>query len=457
MLTIKLIHSSDPSESTVEERPFLGGRLTIGRSPECDWVLQDPSKAISKLHCEIYNRGDQVFIIDHSSNGTFLNGGSERLARGQPVPVNTGDRLAVSGYILAMQSSTPSLIEDDLFPEQPAQIPDDFAGSFPENLEQPPKIESGVTDRAPSASIDDLINDIGSPIAGDPLAPQPTREEPERGRGELSSAFQQPILSIQEFESSEGAIPADWSNPENESKDIIGGAGATGQNNQIPDDFDFDSDGGQEQPVPTDRAVLGGASVQANEALAAFVEGAGLKVEDFGGEDPLRVLSRAGQVYRQAVLNFSDILRDRSFLKNEFRLERTLLSSQDNNPLKFSDPQVAAVKLLKHPESGFVDGAEAVREAGQDIKRHQIAVLAGLREALQALLDRFRPSNILSWVATSTPSKRLIGGEGAQIRNAWNRFVALHENCEEDASTSANSFLNEAFRQGYEDQINKLD
>jgi hypothetical protein len=64
-------------------------RLTIGRTPECDFVLADPT--VSRHHAELWRRGDGWLLVDlGSTNGTRLNGW--RLT--EPVPIRPGDDVA---------------------------------------------------------------------------------------------------------------------------------------------------------------------------------------------------------------------------------------------------------------------------------------------------------------------------------------------------------------------------
>ena len=51
----------------------IRGRLTIGRGPECDLILDEPE--MSRKHALIENSGDGIYLRDlGSSNGTFVNG-----------------------------------------------------------------------------------------------------------------------------------------------------------------------------------------------------------------------------------------------------------------------------------------------------------------------------------------------------------------------------------------------
>ena len=79
------------------ERPFLlaeGARLTIGRVPDCDIQLKD--HAVSRRHCTIEARGDELIVTDlESANGTFLN---DRLIRTSSI--HTGDAIRVGATLV---------------------------------------------------------------------------------------------------------------------------------------------------------------------------------------------------------------------------------------------------------------------------------------------------------------------------------------------------------------------
>ena len=70
------------------------GRISIGRSPDCDWTLVDPTNQLSSRHCEIAWVGDGYAVADKSTNGTSLNG--ERLTAARRIA--PGDVLLVGPY-----------------------------------------------------------------------------------------------------------------------------------------------------------------------------------------------------------------------------------------------------------------------------------------------------------------------------------------------------------------------
>ena len=58
-------------------------RGTLGRAIDNDLVLPDEDGVVSRVHAEIsYHDGD-YYLIDKSTNGTFLNEGQEPLERGR--------------------------------------------------------------------------------------------------------------------------------------------------------------------------------------------------------------------------------------------------------------------------------------------------------------------------------------------------------------------------------------
>jgi predicted component of type VI protein secretion system len=180
---------------------------------------------------------------------------------------------------------------------------------------------------------------------------------------------------------------------------------------------------------------------------AAFYEGAGM------GPDELRLspdaMRRLGVMYRQVVLGMSDLMRDRAEFKDEFRVERTQLAIGRNNPLKHLPPQDAAKVLLGDPLPGFQDSEEAIRGAFEDLKRHQLAMLAGVQRALQAVFDRLAPEEIEKLVETANGSKKLL----SRKLNPWDLYATVFMALKKDATSNANGVMSVAFREGYEDYL----
>jgi pSer/pThr/pTyr-binding forkhead associated (FHA) protein len=90
--------------------PVKGGRCLFGRQKTCDLYM--PMSSVSREHCELFIKGDAVFIRDLGSrNGTFHN---EEPVEGE-VQLEAGDRIAVGPIVFTLQiDGEPEHIEPPL-------------------------------------------------------------------------------------------------------------------------------------------------------------------------------------------------------------------------------------------------------------------------------------------------------------------------------------------------------
>lgn len=91
---------SGPARDHVDVVPRAdapGAALTIGRSNQCDVVLEDHDGVLSRRHSEVAWRGDAWQVTDLTSkHGTWING--NRLAPGTPTAMTAGDRLRIGAW-----------------------------------------------------------------------------------------------------------------------------------------------------------------------------------------------------------------------------------------------------------------------------------------------------------------------------------------------------------------------
>ena len=82
--------------------PFDGDMFSIGAVPEDDQgkndlVISDPSRMVSRFHCEIHRRNNRYYLIDiGSTNGTFLN--NRKLRPGDKTPIKRGTRFRLGDH-----------------------------------------------------------------------------------------------------------------------------------------------------------------------------------------------------------------------------------------------------------------------------------------------------------------------------------------------------------------------
>ncbi|MGJ3627071.1 type VI secretion system-associated FHA domain protein [Sphingomonas sp. MMS24-JH45] len=91
LIDVAYLDNGAPTEFVLARRGAI-----VGRSPTCDWCLPDPRNHVSSRHCEIRYEDGAYVLVDASTNGTFLNGASERMAG--PHRLADGDRIEIGPF-----------------------------------------------------------------------------------------------------------------------------------------------------------------------------------------------------------------------------------------------------------------------------------------------------------------------------------------------------------------------
>ena len=238
--------------------------------------------------------------------------------------------------------------------------------------------------------------------------------------GAMGAAFSKPILATPTpAESAAFSIPADWQAPPSAQAPIA-----------------------TPLPMPNTAPV---APAAGTPDWAAFCSGAGLDAGDLKLSPD--AMHRLGVLYRQVVLGLTDLIQDRAAFKDEFRVERSMLMMGRNNPLKHIPPLDTARLLLGEPLPGFMSSEEAVKGAFEDIKKHQLAMLAGVQHALQSVFERLEPAEIERLIAKAAGAKK---GLLDRKPDPWTVYRTVFEALRVDATNNVNSVMSLAFRDGYE-------
>jgi type VI secretion system FHA domain protein len=188
--------------------------------------------------------------------------------------------------------------------------------------------------------------------------------------------------------------------------------------------------------------------------LAAFLQGAGVPDLKFGQQDPQESLRAAGQVFRALVEGLREVLMSRAAIKNELRVEQTMLRSRDNNALKFSvTPEEAVAALLLPNRAGYKPPLDAAREAFRDIQSHELAVMAGVQTALVGLLKRFDPASLEARLQPGRLDGIL---PAARKARTWELFCATYKDIAAEAEDDFQSVFGREFAKAYDAQMRKL-
>jgi type VI secretion system protein len=471
-----------------DTRTLSRGTLSIGRAPGNDWVLPDPERQLSKTHCVIAAAGGHYLLTDLSTNGVFVNGSPERVPRNGEIEITDGDEIRIGEYVIVVAETLAPAAD----PAPPFLT--GHASPAPGNV---PRLD-------PFASAGDLTPD---PLGSDPLddalggarqqgfvhpfvAPPPVlrTEDPFDAAEEAKRA---PRIDPED-DLFRGIKPAEsWRGPSQpDNADAPQHVFAPPKPIATPnfDDLDIDALLGDTPPgqpapaaapppmpaaapspafvAPTAPASTPPApampaqaapgplpAADASRLIAAFLDGAGVAGVAVG-TDPEAALRAAGEVFRTMVEGLRQVLISRAAVKNEFRVEQTMLRARDNNALKFSITTEDAVAALLQPgKPGYMPPLQAAHEAFDDVRSHEMAVMAGVQTALVSLLKRFEPGALERRLQPGALDNIL---PAARKARTWELFCDTYKEIAREAEDDFQSVFGREFARAYTAQVRKL-
>jgi type VI secretion system FHA domain protein len=207
-------------------------------------------------------------------------------------------------------------------------------------------------------------------------------------------------------------------------------------------------------PIATPATVSGPAPAIPDPRLAAFLAGLGAGRSETI-TDPNRLLEDAGRLLRALTQGLTTTMQARAEFKSELRLAVTTIRAKENNPFKFSvGVDETLERLLFRPGPGFLPPVEAACSAFDDIQAHEMAMIAGLRAALRALLARFDPAELERRLGAASGLDKLL--PMARRSRYWDLFTEIYDQVAADASEDFMQLFGDAFTRAYEDQIQRL-
>jgi len=193
-----------------------------------------------------------------------------------------------------------------------------------------------------------------------------------------------------------------------------------------------------------------------NEALRAFLEGAGMPHQELSAAQSERLLRDCGTVLRAAVEGLMMLLIARGEMRKEFEAEeRTMVAARDNNPLKLmADPHEAMQFLLDPTDrtDGFLDPIRAIGDACDDLRAHELALMAGMRAAILGAIRRLDP-HVLEKSRAKAPAGFSFGGRKSRL---WEHFVAEQHKLSQDSQEDFNKVFGGEFMAAYQAQLRRL-
>lgn len=163
-----------------------------------------------------------------------------------------------------------------------------------------------------------------------------------------------------------------------------------------------------------------------------------------------------GQLMHAAVAGTLQLVAVRAATKQELRADVTMIQSQANNPLKFTpDPHAALEQLINPPMRGFMAGPAAMTDVMNDLVGHSIGTMAGMRAALDGVLQRFAPDQLEAKLS----SKSMFDSVLPRNRKArlWDLYLQHFAAIREEAHEDFHTLFGKAFLAAYEQQLERLE
>ncbi|WP_431146963.1 type VI secretion system-associated FHA domain protein TagH [Pseudomonas alvandae] len=474
-LTITSYHKITPGQCS--EKTLGQGVMAIGRNSDNDWVLPDPERLVSGKHCVIQYKDGRYYLTDNSTNGVELVKAGIRLRKGNSEPLQDGEVIRIGDYeiqarvdfdlpmtdsnpfaeapssfeaLMGRQSapvhtpspmpvSTPAHFQGvssmDTLPDlfdflaptsvPPATQPDhvpaeqhDFRPPTPIPRPSPPPVAEPVFEPVAVTSAP-VIPDDWDPFSDKPVAVAPMPVAP------LPEPVSMPALPVLE------PVPP----PPIPVVEIVAPIESTPQ---------------QEAPVSRVEPTATPAQSSQPDLLQAFLRGAGLDQLRLDKANAEAQMESIGRSYRLMVEGLIDVLRARSSLKGEFRIQQTMIQPVENNPLKFA-PNVdeALLLLLRHGNQAFMAPDAAVRDSFDDLRAHQLAVMAGVEAAIKHLLARFEPAQLEERMGKPGGLSGIFSG--SRQAQYWQQFTELYSNISREAQEDFQDLFGREFSRAYEE------
>ena len=404
ILTLKL-RNPDAVPGAQPEFKLARRDALIGRSKSCDWSLPDEKSYISSKHAQISFRDDGYYLKDISTNGTLLNGGTERMAAERKI--EPGDVFQIGVY---------QIVADVAAGEETTAL--ETAGASVAAAEPAPALAASTSTWSRSADGTVSASEAAAPVA--PAAPAPaarsTAAELLAGQSraggtddddEPSEAFTQFI----------NANDLDWAR---------GGFG---------------------------KAAPAVAPSDPNDPVDAFMSAAGLNRAD-SNLPPADLMTRAGGLLRRLVSGMVVMVESRARAKSQMGAESTSLQVDGNNPIKFARTPEAALKQLLNPkEKGFMEAEKAVEDGFYDLQSHQVSTLSAIPGSLKATLERFSPGSIKRRAENMGVLTRVIPA----MRDAalWHNYEREFAKVAAESDEAFMEVFSKEFRKYYDKQIQK--
>lgn len=206
-----------------------------------------------------------------------------------------------------------------------------------------------------------------------------------------------------------------------------------------------------EHSVPTKNAN----SVDSHELMQAFLRGAGIPPNTIFSTVTPELMEMFGKLLATSIQGTVELIASRALVKREVQADMTMIVAKKNNPLKFlPDGQTVLMQMLREKMPGFMEPVEAMQDAYEDLRAHQIGVVAGMRAAMTEVLERFNPELLEkklkdpSFIDSVLPVSRKA--------KMWDQYTELFQEIRLNAQDDFQALFGKTFVAAYEVEIERF-
>jgi type VI secretion system protein len=394
---------------------------SIGRAADNDWILPDPDRYVSGHHARIEYRNGRFWLMDTSSNGTYLNDSTAPLGDNGPHALKDGDRLRLGDYELAVDLDTVSEAEPKV--EKSRAVDNDLGAAL--DL-------GSLLANEDSASRARPVNAYGQsielpPISGPDVALEPRSRLPARERDAGPAKESVPWNLSTRRRAEPYRNPAKVAAPEFPAAPAADGAGPNGS----------------------------GSNGDATNGLHALCRGAGIDPASIPAALQQQVVQIAGQILRELSMGLMEFMQERNEFKRRFRISQDTIQQSDNNPLKFSaGVEEGLRKLFEQYGNRYLGPVDAVRESFREIRQHQQAMAGAMHAAFVDFVHRLDPADLRERFDRGLKRGGLLGA--ANKTKYWDLYAELYQTLAQMPKEDLPHVFIETFARSYEEKVQEL-
>jgi type VI secretion system protein len=417
-------HATRLGERATKVFSVHGG--SIGRATDNEWILPDPERYLSGKHARVDFRAGTYYLVDTSSNGTYVNGAQVPLGKFRDYAMKDGDYIRLGEYelLVSIDASNDFATEDAGAVAYDGGTPSaavkkSTANDIGADLDLSELLE-------PSNRLQEELENLARNAYGQPLAPD--AQLPQAGEGDAAGVPWHMMTRPLKVDRNAAPAAAPWPAAPAAAAPAAPTPAAQRQQNSMLYDADLDS------------------------GLSAFCRGAGIDPRSVTPEARSYALQLAGQLLRETVLGLMDLNQNRSEFRNRFRMPPPA-SDAPETALAFSRGVEEILIRLMTTSSTRAGSVEAMRESFRDLKAQNTAMLAAMRAALEELLTRFDPKDLEERFERG--GKKGVFGTQSKAKY-WEFYTELFAGLSQRPPDGFPHLFVEAFSKAYEAKLRAL-